>query len=193
MNDVAMNLNEALSGLVRRMSLFDAESNNDDVEKGITTIESVFGPTPSISTLEEILDFFKQERNRVVRDDIPCVLSEYGLAEATMLDGTKVSLDIAYETKQTNKELLASWLVELGYGSIIKDVLAFEKGQFDDKAMDYLVSQGYSFTRDSTINGNSLKATIKKHLEAGGELPPKEAVEVKVFGYAKVKKPKEGF
>lgn len=147
----------------------------------------------TIPMLEKLCEMAIAEADRIVKTDIPCLLAEYGLAEATMLDGTTVSKATFYETSQANKDknVLSNWLELNGYGSIIKDTLALDKGEFDPELESFLNEHGYSYKRDSNVNGQTLKKTIKDHILAGGSLPPEEGVKVSIFECAVVKSPKE--
>jgi hypothetical protein len=184
-----MNLNEALSIYLQQLGQYERPANQEDVDSLISAI----GPFPSIETLEEVCKFYRDRRDTIERTDIPCTLAEYGVKRVTMEDGTEVSLGTFYETKQGDKEELASWVEGNGYADIIKDTLAFGKGEVDPELLSFLTDKKYSFSRDSSINSQTLKKIIKDHVAAGGELPPSTALSVTIFESAVVKRPKGGF
>jgi len=147
----------------------------------------------SIPILEELLAAAKRERDKILNDDIVCLLAEYGMNSCEMLDGTSVGTEVVYETSQKDKdaELLASWLESQGYGGVIKDTVALAKGEYDEELEHFLTENGYTFTRDSSVNGMTLKKTLKDHLLAGKEPPPEEAVSLKMFTRGVVKPAKK--
>lgn len=159
-----------------------------DTAKKLLSMHDLF----TIPILEELLSVAKARVNKILADDIPCLLSEYGMSSCKMLDGTDVGIDTFYETSQKDKdpEMLASWLEQHGYAQIIKDTLALDKGAFDKRLEEFLNMSGYSYSRSSSINGQTLKKTIKEHLMSGGQMPPVEAVDVKQYNRAVVKMPK---
>jgi len=144
--------------------------------------------------LEEALAAAKRERDRILNDDIVCLLAEYGLSSCELIDGSNVGTEVVYETSQKDKDaaLLASWLNSNGYSDAMKDILTLGKGEYDEDLESFLSENGYSFTRDSSIHSQTLKKILKDHIVAGKEPPPKEAVELKVFTRGFVKPPKKG-
>lgn len=143
----------------------------------------------TISALEEALSAAKRERDKILNDDIVCLLAEYGMTSCVMSDGTSIGTEVVYETSQKDKDaaLLAQWLEEHGYGGVIKDTVALAKGEYDEELEHFLVENGYTFTRDSSVNGQTLKKTLKDHVLAGGDPPPEEAVSLKMFTRGVVK------
>jgi len=144
----------------------------------------------TIPVLEALLDAAKEEAKRIVSTDIICLMAEYGISDATLEDGTTIKKTVYMETKQTDKMKVAAWLEANGYGSIIKDTIAFPKGVYDERLERYLAENGYDYSRDSNINGQSLKKVVRDHVDAGGNLPPEDAIEVRMYEEAVVKPPK---
>lgn len=188
-----MALKDELGHLVYRVRLMDGEADEQDVERALEQMTLCFGNYPSIDLFEKIAKHYKAKRQQIVQTDIPCVLAEYGIQRATTDDGIEVSLETVYETKQRDKAVLAAWLESIGASDIIKDTFAFEKGEADLELLEFLGAHGYAFSRDSNVNGMSLKKVIRDHIEAGDGRPPADAVELSVFDQAKIKYPKTGF
>jgi hypothetical protein len=184
-----MSLNDELSELISNLNALESPAIQEEVDEAI----AFFGSFPSLETIDKVYEFYRKKRDEMERVDIPCVMASYGIKRTTMLDGTEVSLNTFYETKQGDKEKLAMWVEQNGFGDIIKDTLAFGKGEVNDDLMLFLKENGYAFTRDSSINSQTLKKVIKDHVASGGDLPPVEAVAVSIFESAVVKRPKEGF
>lgn len=191
------NVGQELALLVDRVAQMSKDEHDPECDALFDDLVGRIGPYPPIAALEAVVKYYKENLNTILRTDIPCVLQEYGLSSA-VVDSPKgkvpVSLERYYETKQGDKAVLAAWLESQGMGEIIKDTLALDKGAYDEKLDAFLHEGGYSYSRDSSINGNSLKAHIKKHLEAGGERPPEAAMSISIFTQAKITFPKpEGF
>lgn len=160
----------------------------------------------SIPMLETLLSMARRAKEDILMTDIPTLLAEYGLKKATLEDGTEVYNEKILEVsvKDLDKDLLIKWIIEEGYESTIKDTLSFGKGSYDEMLEEFLNKNGYSYERDSGIHPQTLKKTIKEHLELGETLtkeekaernwsfPPAEAVRVEIKERAAVKPPKEG-
>lgn len=170
-----------------------------DLDKACKSLEG-FGLF-TIPTLEYALSQAKAECDRILQDDIPCLLAEYGLKKAELLDGSTIEPKTFYNTSQEgcDKSVLASWLEANGYGDIIKDTIALGKGEFDEELKNFLEENGYGYSKDSNVNGQSLKKVITDHIKAleklpyderAARMPPEEAVKVKTFTQAVITKPK---
>ena len=175
---------------VRQLDSFEDEKLTDADIETLDEIKSILGTTPKLALLDELVKYYKSYYNNISRNDLPLALAEAGLSNAVTDDGVEVFTKTEYTTKTLDKDAVASWLDANGYGAIVKDSLLLEKGAFTDDLAETLEEMGVSYTRDSTINGSQLKATIKNHMEHGGELPPKNAISVEVFTEAKIKRPK---
>jgi hypothetical protein len=178
---------------IRQLDRFENERLDELDEQIYQKVKALFGITPKLALLDRIQQDYKTYYNNIVRSDLPMALAEAGLSTAVTDDGVEVYTKTEYTTKTLDKGLVSSWLEENGYGAIIKDSLMLEKGGFTPQLEETLSSLGVSYTRDSAINGAQLKATVKNHMEHGGDAPPKAAMAVEVFTEAKIKRPKAGF
>lgn len=186
-------LRNALKNHLSRLGMFDSPKRLPDVESAKDKIIDDLGDCPSIETLEEVLSYFKNQRLAILREDIPATLSEYGLASCKMDDGTEVGKETVWESKQVDPVRAAEWCNTHGMGDLIKDNLTFPKGEFSEEIANFLKERNYSYTHDTSINGQTLKAALKRHIEDGGELPPEDVIRIKPFTQAKIKYPKGGF
>ena len=184
------NMNDAISYFANKLATFDDETLTAGDQSVIYAAKQLFGDTPKIAMLEELLSFYKEARNYIVRSDLPLALAEAGLTSANTDDGISVTIDTIYETKQLDKVKVASWLEESGYSDIIKDTLLLPKGAFTPELESTLAEMGVDYSRDSTINGMQLKSVVKKHIEEGGANPPADAMALSIFVQAKIKAPK---
>ena len=184
------NIKSQIEYFATRLAMMDDEELTAKDEQAIAWIMSSLGPSPKIALLEKLLTMYKDSRNNIVRSDLPLALAEAGLTAASVEGGIEVSVSTFYETKQLDKEKVASWLEANQYGDIIKDTLLLPKGAYTAELDTFLNENHIDFKRDSTINGNQLKSVVRKHIEAGGNPPPAEAMEVRSFVQAVIKKEK---
>lgn len=182
---------EQLENAVKKVKAFDApfDKDNPDNQPEIESITLSLGKIISLAKLEAVLAYYQKQRDTLVNGFIPKLMEEEGLSEIKMADGTKVKVEVSWNTstKDCDKSLLAEWLEENGLGDLIKDSLEFGKGQINESVVAELRERGLEFSRKSDVNATSLKAALKKHMEAGGDLPPDEAVHVSIFNRAVVK------
>lgn len=176
--------------LVSQLDAFEDETLTDSDEQKLAKVRAILGATPKLALLEALHEQYKTYYNAIYRNDLPLALAEAGLTSAVTDEGVEVSTITSYTTKTNNKDRVAAWLDANGYGAIIKDTLLLEKGALTPEIENALADAGLSYVRDSAINGSQLKATIKNHVEHGGELPPKDAISVEIYTEAKIKRPK---
>lgn len=143
----------------------------------------------------------KQERlNRLQRVRIPDIMSELGMEEFKLTDGTVISAkgDIKANITEANKPAAFKWLEEHDFDGIIKTNVAvqFGKGEMDDakKAMDALKEAGFVGSMERSIHPSTLKSFVKEQLEKGsteaGDSIPIETFGIFEFKLAKIKLPK---
>lgn len=178
-----MSISKEITILVDKVKAFDSPFDVDLLQ----TIQKILGSTPSIATIEELLSGYKDKRESIVNDLLPTSLHANGLESATMSDGTNVSIKEYYSCKQVDKTELAQWLEEKNYGGIVKDSLAFGKGELSDDVINFLQKGGYSYSRESTIHPQSLNKAIREINEQTAELPPASAATVSIFEKADIK------
>lgn len=143
-----------------------------------------------IAAADAILSELKAKREKILTDDIPSLLHEYGFSSATLDDGTYVEIDTVYTPKILDMEEFAQWLREHESEAIIKEEMLFEKGEVDDSLLIYLQRGGYKYRRDIGVHPQTLKAFVRRHIEEGGEaLPP--SLSLSVFERASIKPPRE--
>jgi len=140
-----------------------------------------------IASLEEDIKKLKDERDRILQDDIPTYLHEEGLSFAPLSDGRTVTIEQVINVSQKDKNLLWEWLEEYGYDSIIKTEYIFPKGSDTTEFDEFLEESGIDYEKEPVIHPMTLKATIQEHIDSGGILPPLEAANVSIFERAKIK------
>jgi|TARA_R110000803_G_scaffold200214_1_gene264459 hypothetical protein len=166
---------------VHDMMLNDTEDLLDSVE--ITTVAAecvkLKQKEDEIAALEEQLKNKKAEADDIGSRVIPELLSEQGLSEIKLSDGSKVSVKKEYRATvpqdEERKGAALQWLRDNGLGDIIKNnvSVSFGKGE-DDKAEQLLnlaAENGFQPQQKSDVAWNTLTAIYRERDQAGLEMP----------------------
>jgi len=127
---------------------------------------------------------------------IPDKMSELGMAEFTTSSGASISIKKNYYAgiSEDNKEAAMAWLTDHGLSDIIKAnvIVPFSKGQAEaaSKLKETLREQGYSFESKDSVHASTLKALVKRRIEAGQEIDF-ALFSIHVQDEARVERPKE--
>jgi len=175
----------------------------EDLSEGIalTTMERVAALVKSAETLSGEIDTLSVElaekeeaRKKIVRVQLPEIMSELGMAEVKMESGAVVSIldKVNASISEVNRPEAFKWLEEHEYDGIIKTkVLAeFGKGEMEDakKAQKALQDAGFMGSLDRNVHPMTLTSFVKERLAAGESLP--ESFSVFEFKEAKIATPK---
>lgn len=131
------------------------------------------GDAPSIATIEEVLKHYKRVEKKLLSEDLLDWMMENDQMNFETED-LKVSIKTYVTAKLADEFHGFKWLMENGYGDLIKTSVDFPKGEFTDQARDTLESMGLSFTLKEGIHHQSLKKIISDRLDAGDDLPDED-------------------
>jgi hypothetical protein len=140
-------------------------------------VSSISSLDPSIGELEAALKAKKEELTKIKEVSLPNALEKFGISELRLVDGSLVSVkeEVYAGITEDNKEPAFKWLRATGNDGIIKNDVncAFGKGQDAEakQLIDMLIVQGYSFTNKFSVHPSTLKAFVRKQLEAGSPIP----------------------
>jgi hypothetical protein len=163
----------------------------------------------AVELAEKVFKVAKAKLFSIATEDIPALMTEIGVKEITLETGEKVTvaLDIASSITEANKENAFKWLIDNGYGSIIKTevMVAFGKDELP-KALalaEELTEKGLVPEMSRGVHASTLKAWLKERVLAEQEVkeeidpdePPIVPVPMELFGampfsIAKLKAPK---
>ena len=162
----------------------DFESDQQDAMKKTENIQSLADQVEKLESLnsrleleEQNLKDIKAEIQKVSGDIIPTMMSEMGLAELKLEDGSHLKVSTSYKAHITeaNKEMAFNWLRDNGLGDIIKNEISVSFGRGEDnKAAHYAdlaKGQGLSPTQKLKVEPMTLKALVRERIEAGKEMP----------------------
>ena len=127
--------------------------------------------------MEEALKEKKKEIDRVSGEVIPTMLSEMGLSQLKLADGSSVDVKPFYSASISaqNKEKAYQWLRNNGLGDIIKNEISVSFGRNEDNnAANYAElakSNGFQPTQKLKVEPMTLKALVRERIEAGKEMP----------------------
>ena len=130
-----------------------------------------------LKIMEEALKEKKKEIDRVSGEVIPTMLSEMGLSQLKLADGSSVDVKPFYSASISaqNKEKAYQWLRNNGLGDIIKNEISVSFGRNEDnKAASYAElakGQGFQPTQKMKVEPMTLKALVRERIEAGKEMP----------------------
>ena len=130
-----------------------------------------------IADIENDLKMMKKKRDHISGEVIPTMMSEMGLAELKLHDGSHLKVSTSYRATITeaNKEAAFNWLRNNGLGDIIKNEISVSFGRNEDnKAADYAElakSSGLQPTQKMKVEPMTLKALVRERIEAGKEMP----------------------
>jgi hypothetical protein len=155
----------------------DAMKKTDGVQSLADQVERLETCDDRIADLENDLKMMKKQRDHISGEVIPTMMSEMGLAELKLHDGSHLKVSTSYRATITeaNKEAAFNWLRENGLGDIIKNEISVSFGRNEDnKAADYAdlaKGQGFQPTQKMKVEPMTLKALVRERIEAGKEMP----------------------
>ena len=155
----------------------DAMKRTDNIQSLADQVESLENVNSSIENAEEIVKNLKKKRDHISGEVIPTMMSEMGLAELKLHDGSHLKVSTSYKAhiSEANKEMAYNWLRENGLGDIIKNEISVSFGRNEDnKAADYAElakGQGFQPTQKMKVEPMTLKALVRERIEAGKEMP----------------------
>lgn len=130
-----------------------------------------------VATKEEELKAAKAEVTRLSENVIPPIMEKLGIAELKMDDGAVVTVGEEMQGRQlTGKHVAAlKWLRDNDLGGLIKTevVVPFAAGSEGDadQLIERLQGEDIAASKGVVVNAASLKASIKRKLEEGVDVP----------------------
>ena len=155
----------------------DAMKKTEGIQSLADQVERLEGVDSEIEDTESRLKLLKKKRDHISGDIIPTMMSEMGLAELKLHDGSHLKVSTSYRATITeaNKEAAYNWLRNNGLGDIIKNEISVSFGRNEDnKAADYAAlaqERGYQPTQKLKVEPMTLKALVRERIEAGKEMP----------------------
>ena len=155
----------------------DAMTKTEHIQSLADQVEKLEKYSEQLKAQEDIVKKTKEEIDRLSGEVIPTMMSEMGLSELKLQDGSHLKVSTSYKASITeaNKEMAFNWLRENGLGDIIKNEINVSFGRNEDnKAAEYAElarSQGLQPTQKMKVEPMTLKALVRERIEAGKEMP----------------------
>ena len=155
----------------------DAMKRTDSLYSLADQVEKLEAMQQQLEKQEEAIKEKKKQIQHISGEVIPTMMSEMGLAELKLHDGSHLKVSTSYRATITeaNKEAAFNWLRENGLGDIIKNEILVSFGRNEDnKAADYAElakSSGFQPTQKMKVEPMTLKALVRERIEAGKEMP----------------------
>ena len=162
----------------------DFEKDQQDSMKKTKNIQSLAAQVESFESLnarlalqEDNMKSTKKDIERLSGEVIPTMMTEMGLSELKLQDGSHLKVSTSYKAHITeaNKEMAFNWLRDNGLGDIIKNEISVSFGRGEDnKAAHYAElakGQGLDPTQKLKVEPMTLKALVRERIEAGKEMP----------------------
>ena len=155
----------------------DAMSRTENIQSLADQVQRLEGLLRRIELSEDNLKDLKKEHQRISGEVIPTMMSEMGLSELKLQDGSHLKVSTSYRATITeaNKEAAFNWLRNNGLGDIIKNEISVSFGRNEDnKAANYAElakGQGFQPTQKMKVEPMTLKALVRERIEAGKEMP----------------------
>ena len=155
----------------------DIIKNTGGVQSLADQVERLEAMQKQLEIQEEAIKEKKKQIQHISGEVIPTMMSEMGLAELKLHDGSHLKVSTSYKAhiSEANKEMAYNWLRENGLGDIIKNEISVSFGRNEDnKAADYAElakGQGCQPTQKMKVEPMTLKALVRERIEAGKEMP----------------------
>ena len=166
---------------VKNMMLEDSKDMLDNVEITDVAQQCVLlkQKEDEVAELEDKLKAKKAERDDISSRVIPELLSEQGLKEIKLADGSKVSVKTEYRATlpkdDFKREEAYKWLREQGLADIIKNNVSVSFGAGEEnkanQLMDLAASNGFTPQQKSDVAWNTLTAMYEERVKAGLDMP----------------------
>ena len=165
-----------------KMPDFEADQQNvmsktENIQSLADQVQRLEGVLRRIELSENNLKDLKKEHQRISGEVIPTMMSEMGLSELKLQDGSHLKVSTSYRATITeaNKEAAFNWLRNNGLGDIIKNEISVSFGRNEDnKAASYAElakGQGFQPTQKMKVEPMTLKALVRERIEAGKDMP----------------------
>ena len=177
MNDPLVNAHKQIAGFFEPESPMVEQVGNNVVAAIADLCKRANEKKEQITKMEEELKQLKKELLTITDEDIPDTMTEIGVSEYKLIDGSSVTLKPTYgaHISEDNQQEAFQWLRDNECDDIIKNTVSVEFGrQEDEKALAFkelVEEQKYEPVQVTKIHPQTLKAFIKERIEKGLEIP----------------------
>lgn len=130
-----------------------------------------------ITDLETTLKERKEHFRKLTEEVIPEALTELGMKNFTMEDGSFIDIKPFYSASvsEARRAEAFQWLRDHGFDDIIKNTVSVQFGRGEDELCARLLSllgqQGFPANQAEKIEPSTLKAWVREQVERGNAFP----------------------
>lgn len=153
------------------------------IESAVRMAELMRSTELEISKLKADLEAKEKQLRQITQEDLPALLQEIGVSGLKLPDGTELAMveDIQCGISEDRADAAHNWLVEHGYGGIIRSNINIDFPAEEIEEARKLASQiegisGRTVLLKGKVHPQTLKAFLKERLAAG------EAIPLETFG-----------
>lgn len=149
----------------------------DDLKRIVTLAELLVKANQEVKEKDAALKAAKAAALRLEREDLPTLMSELGLTEIKLEDGSTVQIkeDVDARITEVNRPAALRWLLDNNYGGLIKTnvAIAFNRGEHDEAlgARDLLAETYEGVELKEEVHSSTLKSFVRERLTAGENIP----------------------
>jgi hypothetical protein len=153
------------------------EPSNADLEQLSTLAARLFKENKAVEEAEEKLKEAKKAATQTSEKDIPELMAQVGMKTFETKTGLKISIKKVIRASITQAKKIAAhkWIVDNGHGGMLKRsvMVAFNTDQAEEAlALRKRLEGEFDMVKDDTkVESSTLRAFIKRELEAGHEVP----------------------
>lgn len=147
------------------------------LKRVVKLAELLVAQQSKVKEMEDALKLEKEELRRLEQEDLPALMDEIGLQEIRLSDGSliKIQADVQASIKPENRDRAHKWLVDNGFGGLLKTGVTVSFGRGDREqavlAAKELLGKYEDVNIKEDVHSSTLRAFVKERLELGGELP----------------------
>ena len=158
------------------INTLSVEASDDEIRRIADLANKQISLQRQVADLEEQMKAAKEELRVVQEHDLPDALAEAGVSEIRLADGSRVKVEpfVKAHISKARQEEAHQWLIDNGYGDIIKREVscAFGKGDTNyEKVVKAIAAIGLNPELKEGVHHMTLKAFAKEQMEAGTDIP----------------------
>lgn len=150
-----------------------------DLQRVVQLGELLVEQQLKLAAAEKTVSDIKATVIKLEREDLPTLMAEIGVNEIKLTSGKKITIkeDCDAKISDTNKPAAFKWLLEHGFGGIIKVLVAVQFGKGEHEQAQKVATDLQKKYRDrqvqldENVHPSTLKAFVKERMTAGEPVP----------------------
>lgn len=148
-----------------------------DLKRIVKLAELLKEQKAAVDQLKQKLKEAEADYRRIEREDLPQLMAEIGVNEITLDSGARVTIaeDVDTRISDANRAAAHRWLIDNGFGGLIKTAVAvtFGRGEHDAAVAvrDSLAREYPDVSLEERVHHSTLKAFVREQLAEGRGVP----------------------